>query len=48
MKLYKSFQIVLGILLCASGAGVAVRVIIGLMTNEYASFLTIAVILLVM
>lgn len=48
MKLYKNFQIVLGILLCASGAGVAVRVIIGLMTNEYASFLTIAVILLVM
>ena len=44
MKLYKNFQIVLGILLCASGAGVAVRVIIGLMTNEYASFLTIAVI----
>lgn len=48
MKLYKSFQIVLGILLCAFGAGVAMRVIIGLMTKEYASFLTIAVILLVM
>ena len=48
MKLYKSFQIVLGILLCAFGAGVAMRVIIGLMTKEYASFLTIVVILLVM
>lgn len=47
MKLCK-FQLALGIVMCASGAGVAVRVIIGLMTNEYASFLTIAVILLVM
>lgn len=47
MKLCK-FQLALGIVMCASGAGVAVRVIIGLMTKEYASFLTIAVILLVM
>lgn len=47
MKLCK-FQLALGIVMCASGAGVAVRVIIGLMTKEYASFLTIVVILLVM
>lgn len=47
MKLCK-FQLALGIVMCASGAGVAVRVIIGLMTKGYASFLTIAVILLVM
>lgn len=48
MKLVKYFQIVLGILLCASGAGVAVRVITGLLTKEYAAFPTVAVILLVM